>query len=287
MRSPRQPPRPCASVWHMEADGAGGAVGVLKDNVIRTLRAAGCVFAEDEAELLMAHASDPTHLDALLGRRVAGEPLEHVLGWAEFCGLRIAVAHGVFVPRRRTELVSRLAAHHASPRGIVVDLCCGSGAIAAAVASQRPDLTVVAADIDPKAVGLAEVNLAPYGATAWVSDMDKGLPWELAGTVDVVTACPPYVPTSAIAMMPSEARDHEPQLALDGGADGTAGQAAVFAAAERLLRPSGTVVVETSEHLVDATRAAAARCGFATEVISDDDLGAVVVMGRRPGASPA
>ena len=95
-------------------------------DVVATLRAAGCVFAEDEARLLVDAARSPAELTALLERRVAGEPLEHLLGWAEFCGLRIAVAPGVFVPRRRTELLVRLAAPLLQRGDVVVELCCGA-----------------------------------------------------------------------------------------------------------------------------------------------------------------
>src|SRR5437763_4412118 len=117
--------------------------------IVARLRAAGCVFAEDEARLLISAARTPADLDARVAQRVAGLPLEHVLGWAQFCGMRIAVDPGVFVPRRRTEfLVERAAAlarqragAAAGPGGagggpvVVVDLCCGSGALGAALAA--------------------------------------------------------------------------------------------------------------------------------------------------------
>lgn len=249
----------------------------MDDAVVARLRAAGCVFAEEEAALLAAAGGD---LDALVARRVAGEPLETVLGWAEFAGLRIAVAPGVFVPRRRTALVARLAIAAAPPGGIVVDLCCGSGAIAAAIAHARPDLTVIAADIDPLAVGLAAANLAPFGATARVSDLDAALS-HLTGTVDVVTACPPYVPSDQIALMPREARDHEPTRALDGGPDGTALQAAALAASSRLLRPGGVAVMETSDALAELTVAAAGAAGLTAALERDDAIGGVALVARR------
>src|ERR1700736_6119104 len=122
----------------------------VSDSVIVTrLRAAGCVFAEDEARLLIAAARTPAELDVMVGQRAAGLPLEQVLGWAEFCGLRITVAPGVFVPRRRTEFLVRQAAvlargddpprppREGMARGeqMIVDLCCGAGAIAAALAA--------------------------------------------------------------------------------------------------------------------------------------------------------
>src|SRR4051794_4331505 len=98
MPTPLQPPHPAA---------------------VDRLRAAGCVFAEDEARLLGAAATSPAQLDALLSRRLGGLPLEHVLGYAGFCGLRIEVDEGVFVPRRRTELLARQAGREAFPGGVV------------------------------------------------------------------------------------------------------------------------------------------------------------------------
>src|SRR5262249_55538516 len=122
--------------------------------IVTRLRAAGCVFAEDEARLLTATAQTPADLAAMVSRRVSGFPLEHVLGWAEFCGLRVAVSDGVFVPRRRSEFLVRQAIAAApggpeasgaarsagwpalgQPRTVILDLCCGSGAIGLAVAS--------------------------------------------------------------------------------------------------------------------------------------------------------
>ncbi|WP_062518338.1 putative protein N(5)-glutamine methyltransferase [Demequina gelatinilytica] len=245
------------------------------------LRAAGCVFAEEEARLIAeAAGDDPRAHESLVRRRISGEPLEVVVGWAWFAGLRIPIAPGVFVPRRRTELVARLATSLTPPGGRVVDLCCGAGAIAAAVAHARPDLAVTAADVDPAAVVLASRTLAPLGASCLVSDMDGALP-DLAGRVDTVTACPPYVPTAQIALMPREARDHEPRLALDGGPDGAALQRAVLAASARLLRAGGVAIIETSEALAALTLAAAAAAGFAADVEHDEELGAVAVIARR------
>ncbi len=247
-------------------------------DLVAQLREAGCVFPEEEAAILFAAASDTAELSALVTRRVAGEPLEHVVGWAEFAGLRIPVVPGVFVPRRRTELVARIAERGSPTSGTVVDLCCGAGAIGIALATWRDDLTVIGADIDPVAVDLTRRALAPLGGSGVVSDMDADLPPGLAGGVNVVASCPPYVPTRQIALMPHEARDHEPLEALDGGKDGARMQARVFAAARRLLAPGGVCVVETSDHVVDATVAAATRAGLAAAVEEDDTLGAVVVV---------
>src|SRR5947207_3551405 len=123
--------------------------------VVAALRAAGCVFAEDEAALLAAAAASEDELDAMVARRASGVPLEHVLGWAEFCGLRIAVDPGVFVPRRRTEFLVRQAVALVPPHAVVVDLCCGCGALGAAVAAAVPGVELHATDVDPAAVRCA------------------------------------------------------------------------------------------------------------------------------------
>lgn len=247
------------------------------DDIVARLRAAGCVFAEDEAALLLAHEPDADAREPLIARRVAGEPLETILGWVSFGGLRLEVTQGVFVPRVRTELVARAAVAALPDGGTFVDLCCGVGAIAALVAHERPDARVIAADISPRAVEVARRNLAPYGATVLVSDMDEGV----HGPADVVASCPPYVPTDEIDFMPSEARDFEPRGALDGGPDGTDLQAAVFTAAARLLRPGGLVIVETSGDQALRTAQRASFAGLNPGVGRDGELGAVIITARK------
>ncbi|KAA0909579.1 methyltransferase, partial [Streptomyces apricus] len=125
------------------------------DHVVTALRSAGCVFAEDEARLILSTARTPAELTAMVDLRAAGRPLEHVLGWAEFSGLRIAVEPGVFVPRRRTEFLVRQAVRLAPRAPVVVDLCCGSGAVGAALVAALPGAELHAADIAPAAVRLA------------------------------------------------------------------------------------------------------------------------------------
>ena len=245
--------------------------------VVDRLRAAGCVFAEDEAALLAAAAATPAELDELVGRRVAGEPLEHLLGWAEFCGLRIAVAPGVFVPRRRTELLVREALARAPVAPVVVDLCCGSGAVGAAiVAALGPALELHAADVDPAAVACARRNLP--GADVHQGDLFAALPAGLQGRVDLLVANVPYVPSAALALMPPEARDHEPRVALDGGADGLDVARRVVAAAPSWLAAGGSLLFETGEAQVPAAVAALRAAGL-TPAVVDDDLGATVVVG--------
>jgi len=246
--------------------------------IIARLRAAGCVFAEDEARLLRAAAHSSTDLDAMVEQRAGGLPLEHVLGWAEFHGLRIAVDPGVFVPRRRTEFLVRQAAALARPGAVVVDLCCGSGAVGAALATVVDRIELHSADIDPAAVRCARRNVA----TVYEGDLYQPLPARLRGRVDVLVANAPYVPTGAIELLPPEARIHEPRVALDGGADGLDVQRRVVADALRWLVPGGHLLVETSERQAPRTVETFTRGGLTARVTSCEELGATVVLGKRP-----
>jgi release factor glutamine methyltransferase len=255
-------------------------MSVLSESMIVTkLRAAGCVFAEDEARLLVEAARTPAELDALVEQRVSGLPLEHVLGWAEFCGLRIAVDPGVFVPRRRTEFLVRLAT--AQPAAVVVDLCCGSGAIGAAVAAALGRVELHAADIEPAAVRCARRNVAAAGGQVYEGDLYEPLPARLQGHVDILVANVPYVPTEKIGLMPPEAREYEPRVALDGGADGLDILRRVAAAAPRWLAPGGRLLIETSERQAPQAIEVFTSSGLVAELASSAEIGATVVVGLR------
>ena len=260
----------------------------LARSVIATrLRAAGCVFAEDEAQLLIGAAQTPADLATMVDRRTAGLPLEHVLGWAEFCGLRIAVDPGVFVPRRRTGFLVRQAtalaplAALAGGCAVVVDLCCGSGAVGAALAVTLDRIELYAVDIDPAAVRCARRNV-PAGAQVYAGDLYEPLPATLHGRVDVVVANAPYVPTEAIGLLPPEAREHEPRVALDGGVDGLDVLRRVIIAAPSWLAPGGHVLVETSERQASRLVETATSAGLVPRVVTSRELNATVVIGTRP-----
>jgi release factor glutamine methyltransferase len=287
--------------------------GELYGTVTASLRAAGCVFAEDEARLLVAAAVGETELAALVERRVAGAPLEQLLGWAEFCGLRIAVEPGVFVPRRRTELLvqeivrllrdTRRTATAGPVRPVVVDLCCGSGAVAAAVlaltSGLRPEegahavedraVEIYAADIEPAAVRCARRTIGA-GGEVFEGDLDEPLPGGLRGRVDILVANAPYVPTAEIAFMPAEARLHEPRSALDGGADGLDIARRVAAVAPGWLAPTGRLLIETSERQAPRLVELMATVALPARVVRSEELDATVVIGsarpvRRSGRS--
>jgi release factor glutamine methyltransferase len=254
------------------------------------LRSAGCVFAEDEAGLLVAEAADAAALDQMVERRVGGEPLEHVLGWAELRGRRIAVEPGVFVPRRRSELLAAEAVAVAPGGAVVVDLCCGSGAVGTVVTAEVEGVELHAADIDAVAVRCARRNVAAVGGQVHRGDLYAALPAGLRGRVDVLVANAPYVPTAEVGLLPREARLHEPGAALDGGADGLDVQRRVIAAAPAWLAPGGTLLIETSGLQAPATAAAFVRAGLAPRISRSDDLDATVVVGhgsapKTPGGS--
>ena len=252
-----------------------------EENVVRRLRAAGCVFAEDEARLLLAEAASRAELDVLVDRRVAGEPLEQVLGWAEFRGLRIAVTAGVFVPRRRTEVLVEEAVALSRPGAVVVDLCCGSGALGVAVATAVAGVELHAADVDPAAVACARGNVAQVGGQAYEGDLFDALPASVRGRVDLLLANVPYVPSDAIALMPPEARLHEARVALDGGPDGLDVARRVIAAAPQWLALGGSLLFETSEGQAPAALTTVTSAGLDARLVADDERGATVVIGAR------
>lgn len=231
------------------------------------------MFAEDEARLLLGSAGTPAELAALVERRVAGEPLEQILGWAEFCGLRIVVEPGVFVPRRRSEFLVHEAAALTSAGDIVVDLCCGSGAVGTAIAAAVPGADVHATDVDPAAVHCALRNL---GSQVYQGDLYTALPIDLRGRVAVVTANAPYVPTEAIATMPPEARVHEPGVALDGGPDGLDVLRRIVAGAAEWLTAAGCVVVESSRAQAPVLTGCAADAGFTARIAYREDSTVVI-----------
>jgi release factor glutamine methyltransferase len=185
---------------------------------------------------------------------------------------------GVFVPRRRTEFLVRLAAGLAGPGSVVLDLCCGSGALGVALATTVRGIELHAADVEPAAVRCAARNLGDRGRV-YEGDLFEPLPRLLRGRIDVLLANVPYVPTGAIALMPPEARTHEPRVALDGGDDGLGVFRRVAAEAPRWLAPGGSLLSETSEAQAPRAVEILAAAGLTPRVAEDDDLGATVVVG--------
>ncbi len=255
---------------------------LLTRSLIDSLRTAGCVFAEQEAELLLEAATSPQDLSILLARRVAGEPLEHVVGWATFCGLRILLDSGAFVPRLRTELLAQQAISLLSPQAVVVDLCCGSGAVGAALLAGAPRIELHATDIDPLEVACARRNLR---GPVYEGDLFSPLPQHLRGRVDLVLASTPYVPTGAIRLLPAEARLHEPWVALDGGEDGLDVVRRIVLEAPEWLSSNGSLLLETSERQASRVVTTCSAAGFTARIVRCEDRDATVVVAgytRRP-----
>jgi release factor glutamine methyltransferase len=256
-------------------------------DIVATLRRAGCVFAEDEAQLLVSAAASAAELAAMVEQRITGLPLEQVLGWAEFCGRRITVEPGVFVPRRRTEFLVAQAAALAPPRPVVLDLCCGSGALGVALAAAVDGVELHAADVEPAAVRCARQNVRAVGGQVYEGDLYEPLPTDLRGRVDVLLANAPYVPTDEVGLMPPEARLYEPKVTLDGGTDGLVVLRRVITGATDWLAAGGHLLVETSERQAPQLVAAMAAAGLAPALAADDEIGATVVTGGRKQASSA
>lgn len=245
--------------------------------LVARLRAAGVVFAEDEAALL-ERAATGAALDALVARRVAGEPLEPLLGWAAFDGLRVPVDPHVFVPRVRTEVLAREAASRAAAGSLVVDLCCGTGAVGLAVATRVPGVVLHASDLDPAAVANARRTIDGVGEVH-EGDLFAALPASLRGRIDVLAVNAPYVPSDRIADMPREARDWEPHIALDGGEGGLAFHRRIAAEAGDWLAPGGAVLIETSRTQAAWTALLLEGAGFSASVVTDDDVDGTVAIG--------
>lgn len=284
--------------------------------VVDRLVAAGCVAAEEEAADYLAAAPDAATLEAWLRRREQGEPPAWITGTTVFCGRTLHVLSGVYVPRAQTEDLALRAAAVLPPGGRAVDLCTGTGAVAAHLRAEVPGTVVIGVDIDPRAAACARRNGVPAivadidalpmrpgtgsPGTAGIADVD-GLARSDGGVsvadgsgrsvragasagFDLVTAVAPYVPTDELGLLPSDVQRYEPRLALDGGGDGLDLVRLVVSAAGRLLRPGGWLLAEVGGAQDEALAADLSAAGFG-EMTSwyDEDGDVRGVAARRPG----
>ncbi|GAA1561951.1 MULTISPECIES: methyltransferase [Brevibacterium] len=276
--------------------------------VVAHLRNAGCVFAEDEAQILLQAAqesfrdtadhdmadrdmadrqestsSHPT-LAELLARRVAGEPLEQIVGWVEFAGQRIAVAPGVFVPRQRTQLLatqSVLALKAASGTARFLEAFCGVGAVATTVSRTDPGTQIHLGDHDETALDCARMNVGAEAHPHLLNTL-SGLPQTLAGGFDVISAVPPYVPDSAAEFLPHEALDYEAPTALFGGADGLDLVRRLIGESRQWLAPSGVLLIELGSEQLHRAADFATELGFSTRnTLGEDEQTAVLELQLR------
>lgn len=254
----------------------------MTTDLVLRLRRAGCVFAEDEAALLVAQAESPIDLESMVVARERGEPLEHIVGWVDFAGLRLRLGPGVFVPRPRSEFLVDAAAEALAPAGMLLDLCSGCGAIGLAVGARVP-ARVHLAELDPVAARWAALN-AGDRAAVHVGDLFAAIPDDLRGQFTVITVVAPYVPSTEIALLPHEARDHEPRGALDGGADGLDLLRRIVADARDWLAPTGVLLAEIGERQAPAARVILADGGLESSLREGPD-GETVVRGRQPAGT--
>lgn len=242
------------------------------DDLAALLAREGFVSATEEAaQLIERSAGDGELLDALVARRLNGEPLAWIVGAVEFCGLRVSVDPGVYVPRWQSEPLARRAAAHLPTHGVGVDLCTGSGAIAMIMAAQRPHARVLATDVDERAVACAARNRVE----AYRGDLFAPLPNEIEGRVDVVVAVVPYVPASELPLLQRDTFTFESALAYDGGLDGTDVLRRVIAGSPAYLRGGGALLLELGGDQAERVAADLRGNGFAATTVLRDDEGDV------------
>ncbi len=260
--------------------GCAGARSEERTWVVRALADGGCVAPGAEADALLRASSEGVGpIEELIARRLRGEPLAWITGSVRFCGVRVRVDPGVFVPRPHTEAMARRAVTLLPAVGIAVDLCTGSGAVAAVLGAARPRAAVVATDVDPAAVACARRN----GIRAFVGNLDEPLPQSLRGHVDVMTAVVPYVPTEELHLLPRDVLANEPRHALDGGPRGTTVLVRATEAAARWLRPGGSVLLELGGDQAGELASTLADVGFSEiRVHRDGDGHDRAIEGRRP-----
>jgi release factor glutamine methyltransferase len=249
--------------------------------LVQQLAAGGCVAPEEEAaELIRAAADGSRPLEDLVARRLSGEPLAWITGFVRFCGLRVHVDPGVYVPRPHTQALARRAASLLPSSGIGVDLCTGSGAVAVGLGSAGRGATVLATDVDPAAVACARRN----GVRALLGDLDEPLPESIRGRVDIMTAVVPYVPAEELHLLPRDVLAYEPRHALDGGPRGTIFLEQVARLNADWLAPGGHVLLELGGDQAGAVAGTMESAGLSDiRVYRDEDGDDRAIEGRRPG----
>ena len=208
-------------------------------------------------------------------RRAAGEPLQYVTGEMPFRHIVLKCEPGVLIPRPETEVLVDAVLEGLEGKEFprVLDLC--TGCIALSVAGEHPDTVVIATDISPKAVALATRNTDALNLGGWVDvlecDLADAVVPEFEGTFDVLVSNPPYIPTAVLAeQIPSEVRDFEPSLALDGGADGLDVFRRILDLAPRMLVPGGLLACELFEDALEAAADLARAAGWDSVEIRED-----------------
>jgi release factor glutamine methyltransferase len=228
--------------------------------LVARLEAGGFVAADEEAdELLACAAGDGERLEALLARRFTGEPLAWITGSVTFCDVEVQVDRGVYVPRWQSEqLALRAAERLPETGGVAVDLCTGTGAIAAVLRAHRPQAHVMATEVDARAVACARAN----AIEVFEGDLLDPLPRTLEGQVDVIVGVVPYVPTLELGLLQRDTFTFETALSYDGGDDGTTHLCRAIAGAPRFLRPGAALLLELGAGQPERLQGDLTRHGF-------------------------
>jgi release factor glutamine methyltransferase len=239
------------------------------DDLTECLARAGFIAASEESQELLDYSQgDDALLESLIERRLSGEPLAWITGSTTFCDIVIHVAQGVYVPRWQSEPLTRRAVSRLPERGVAIDLCTGSGAIAKTLRSKRPDARVVASDLDDRAVACAAAN----GIEVYCGDLFSPLPQELRGFVDVIVGVVPYVPTRSMELLPRDTFKFESATSYDGGEEGVDVLRRVVRRSPVFLRPGGALLLELGGDEAQLLGGELASHGFLDfEVLVDDD----------------
>jgi release factor glutamine methyltransferase len=256
-------------------------------SLVELLERGGFVAAGEEADELLARAAgDGELLDALVARRLTGEPLAWITGSVTFCGLELRVDPGVYVPRWQTEPLALRAVERLPADGAAIDLCTGCGAIATTLRARRPGARVLASEVDARAVACAAAN----GVEVYRGDLLDPLPRALEGRIDVVVGVVPYVPTPDLPLLQRDTFTFESPLSYDGGGDGADILRRVLAGSPRFLRPGGALLLELGGRQADALADDLARLGYGdVDVLVDEDgdvRGIEATIRRGPSSGP-
>jgi release factor glutamine methyltransferase len=253
--------------------------------VLHVLEEGGFLAPDAEADALLAASGEGVgSIGDLVARRLEGEPLAWITGSVSFCGVRVRIDPGVFVPRPHTEALARRAVELLPADGIAVDLCTGSGAVAAVIRSSHPQATVIGTDVDPLAIACAKEN----GVDAILGDLVEPLPPSLRGHVDLMTGVVPYVPTEELHLLPRDVLEHEPRHALDGGSRGLTMLVRAAEAAVDWLRPGGTALLELGGDQASEITGVLTENGFTDLRVHTDEEGQDrAIEARRGLPSPA
>jgi release factor glutamine methyltransferase len=257
------------SSWHCDTVGDVAIGSVWQDDLVELLERAGFVAADkDAADLVACARGDRAHLDRLVQRRLTGEPIAWIVGATTFCDQRVIVEPGVYVPRWQTEPLVRRGVDRLPINGVAVDVCTGSGAVAAVLDQARPAARVVATELDDAAVACARAN----GVEVYHGDLFDPLPDDLRERVDVVVGVVPYVPTPALRLLQRDTFAFETALPYDGGLDGTDLLRRVATDARRFLRPGGALLLELGGDQADQIGEELSSLGYvALTILFDED----------------